>query len=131
MRGFYIVYLFASDGSAVYLSLNQGTSEFRSSAMRPINDNKEIEARATSARRALRDFDEMPMTHDLSISIDLAIDSISNVGTESRRRSRNYEYGNVFARRYSRFSVPTDEDLLQDLSDMLPMLAVLYDLPGQ
>jgi len=45
MEGFYIVYLFATDGSAVYLSLNQGTSEFRSNAMRPVNDRAELRAR--------------------------------------------------------------------------------------
>src|SRR5687768_6352190 len=32
-EGFYLVYLFAGDGSAIYLSLNQGTSEFRSGKM--------------------------------------------------------------------------------------------------
>ncbi|MGH3884787.1 MAG: hypothetical protein ACRDRC_15480, partial [Pseudonocardiaceae bacterium] len=30
--------MFSADGARVYLSLNQGTSEFRSGAMRPIND---------------------------------------------------------------------------------------------
>lgn len=53
MEGFYIVYLFTTDGSAVYLSLNQGTSEFRSNAMRPINDRGELRARAAEARRSL------------------------------------------------------------------------------
>ena len=32
--GIYLVYLFAADGSRVYLSLNQGTSELRSGHMR-------------------------------------------------------------------------------------------------
>ena len=36
MEGFYVAYLFATDGSAVYLSLMQGTSEYRSGAMRPV-----------------------------------------------------------------------------------------------
>lgn len=129
MDGFYLVYLFASDGSAVYLSLNQGTSEFRSGAMRPINNNREIEARAISARRLLRDFDEMPASSDLRASIDLTTHSVVGVGPESRRRSKNYEYGNIVARRYPALAIPHDQDLLQDLSDMLPMLAVLYEWP--
>ena len=33
--GIYLVYLFAADGSRVYLSLNQGSSEVRSGYMRP------------------------------------------------------------------------------------------------
>ena len=60
MEGFYVVYLFASDGSAVYLSLNQGTSEYRSHAMRPINDRAELLTRAVEARRSLADFEGVP-----------------------------------------------------------------------
>src|SRR5215831_18381715 len=37
-EGRYLVYLFAADGSRVYLSLNQGSSERRSGHMRPIVD---------------------------------------------------------------------------------------------
>jgi hypothetical protein len=45
-RGFYLVYLFSADGAAVYISLNQGTSEFRSGKWRPRTDPRELETRA-------------------------------------------------------------------------------------
>jgi len=42
MEGFYIVDLFATGGSAVYISPQPGTSEYRSNAMRPVNDRAEL-----------------------------------------------------------------------------------------
>jgi hypothetical protein len=126
MEGFYIVYLFASDGSAVYLSLNQGTSEYRSNAMRPINDRAELRARAAEARRSLSDFQETPLMKSATVEIDLTWASTPGVGPESRRRTRNYEDANILAVRYPAAAVPPDEAMLQDLSDMLPLLAALY-----
>ena len=46
-EGFYVVYLFAGDGSRVYLSLNQGTSESRPGrGMRPIKDSSVVKQSA-------------------------------------------------------------------------------------
>jgi hypothetical protein len=129
MEGFYIVYLFATDGSAVYISLNQGTSEYRSNAMRPINDRAELRARAAEARRSLSDFQDTPLMRSAGVEMDLTWASTPGVGPESRRRTRNYEDANVLALRYPAAAVPPDEDLLQDLSGMLPLLAALYQRP--
>lgn len=68
--GFYIVYLFSADGSAVYLSLNQGTSEWRTGKMRPLRDDAELRARAAAARLALSTW-QSPMLGAAS-TIDLA-----------------------------------------------------------
>jgi len=129
VEGFYIVYLFATDGSAVYLSLNQGTSEFRSNEMRPVNDRAELRARAAEARRSLSDFEGTPLMRSATIAMDLTWASTPGVGPYSRRRTRNYEDANIIALRYSAEAIPPDEDLLQDLSDMLPLLAALYQQP--
>ena len=115
MEGFYIVYLFATDGSAVYLSLNQGTSEFRSNAMRPVNDRAELRARAAEARRLLSDFEGTPLMTSATVAMDLTWASTPGVGPESRRRTRNYEDANIIALRYPAGSIPPDEELLQDL----------------
>jgi MrcB-like, N-terminal domain/Domain of unknown function (DUF3883) len=128
-QGFYIVYLFANDGSAVYLSLNQGTSEWRSGAWRPINNREELKARAAAARSLLGDFRDTALIRNLAINIDLASAEDRRVGEESRRRTQNYADANIFARRYGRYQIPSDETLEQDLSDLLPLLAVLYEYP--
>lgn len=129
MEGFYIVYLFATDGSAVYLSLNQGTPEFRSNAMRPVNERAELRARAAEARRSLSDFEGTPLMRAATVAMDLTWASTPGVGSESRRRTRNYEDANIIALGYPAGAIPLDEDLLQDLSDMLPLLAALYQQP--
>ncbi|MDM4720877.1 DUF3578 domain-containing protein [Micromonospora sp. WMMA1363] len=127
--GYYLVYLFAADGSRVYLSLNQGTSEFRSGAMRPINNRSVLTTRATEARAAITDFAAtLPATLG-RLSIDLAWASMSTVGTESRQRIRNYEAGNIIAYEYVSGAVPGNEHLYGDLASMLPLLAQLYQAP--
>jgi hypothetical protein len=70
-EGIYLVYLFSADGSAAYLSLNQGTSEFRSGAMRSINDQRILFSRAAQARSALGDLMESEGTAGATLSIDL------------------------------------------------------------
>jgi hypothetical protein len=92
-RGFYVVYLFAADGSRVYLSLNQGTSEFRSNAMRPILDSALLQARAAEARQ-LFDAWAPGLMASLDATINVHVDDL-RVGAESKRRAKNYEDANV------------------------------------
>jgi hypothetical protein len=126
MSGYYIAYLFAADGSRVYLSLMQGTSEFRSGGMRPINDRDKLRARAAEARHILRNSGTDAVMVSGLVAIDLAWQSALDVGRESRLRIRNYEDANITAYGYPTGSVPTDDSLLQDLSDFLPLLVELY-----
>lgn len=129
LEGFYLVYLFAADGSRVYLSLNQGTSEWRSGAMRPINDRRVLVGRAAEARGALADFAESPVVQNGQVAIDLTWASVASVGIESKRRMRNYEDGNIFAYEYRTHEIPSHDQLVEDLADMLPLLAELYGTP--
>ena len=127
MEGFYLVYLFAADGSSVWLSLNQGTSEFRSNHMRPINDGQILRSRASAARRALADFEDDDLLRRMSIAMDLRWAALPNIGSESRRRIRNYEDANIYALRYAAHDLPSDQQLLADLTLTMPYLMVLYE----
>ena len=121
--GFYVVLLFAADGSRVYLSLNQGTSEFRSNAMRPILDDNVLLNRAAAARTALGDWStEVALLGPETI--DLKGES-APVGPESKRRIRNYELGNVFTYEYLSTNLPTDDKFKNDLEELLVLLWAL------
>jgi hypothetical protein len=121
--GFYVVLLFSADGSSVYLSLNQGTSEFRSNAMRPINDENVLLNRAAAARTALDDWATQVALLGPE-QMDLKGDT-APVGSESKRRIRNYELGNVFAYEYPITSLPSDNKLQEDLEELLVLLWAL------
>ena len=121
--GFYLVYLFAADGSSVYLSLNQGTSEFRANKMRPVTTPGELDNRAAIARSKLDDWDSGILTEG-EFQIDLGVEKIE-VGAESKLRARNYEHANIVAIKYAASNIPQDEVLLKDLKSMAPLLGAL------
>lgn len=98
--GFYAVYLFAADGSAVYLSLNQGTERVQDGL--PPLQKRALDLRAAAE---IRDEQEAP--------IDLR---------SSAARPRRYEAGNAFAVRYQKPQVPGREVLADDLATVLQML---------
>jgi hypothetical protein len=122
--GIYLAYLFAADGSRVYLSLNQGTSEFRSGHMRAITDTRVLLARGGEARSALGDLIESPGAAGAALTIDLGSAGLRS--HDSRVRARAYEHANILAREYISGTIPDDGQLLADLAGMLPLLAHLY-----
>jgi hypothetical protein len=123
-EGIYLVYLFAADGSRVYLSLNQGTSEFRGGDMRAITDRLILLARAAQARSTLGDLIESEGAAGAVMSIDLAWQGLES--WDSRHRGRAYEDANILARAYPSGLIPSDQQLLSDLVGMLPLLVQLY-----
>ena len=125
--GFYVVFLFAADGSGVYLSLNQGTSEWRGNKMRPIVDDKKLMASAANARITLAECSSPVFTAGIEV-IELKIGDLS-VGPESKRRVRNYELANIAAYWYPRLELPDDERLFAGLDEFLLLLFELYDRP--
>lgn len=127
MQGYYLVYLFSADGQRLYLSLNQGTSEFRSGAMRPIRDSGILFSRAVEARFELTKLTATPGGPDAKISIDLAWTRLETVGEESKRRIRNYEQANIVALEYMSGRLPDEKGLVGDLAKMLPLLDILYN----
>lgn len=120
-EGIYLTYLFAADGSRAYLSLMHGSSEFRSGSMRAITDQRVLLARAAVARSALGDLAESGIAASASLSIDLAWQ-----GFRSPDRAKAYESASILARQYQAGQIPSDPQLLVDLSGMLPLLARLY-----
>jgi len=122
-EGLYLVYLFAGDGSRLYLSLNQGTSEYRSGKMRPISEAARIRSEALAARARLDGID-VPIVARSGDEIDLAVDALP-VGRESKQRARNYELGNILAIEYLVAELPGDVELLADLRSYVDLLAVV------
>ena len=122
-NGFYVVLLFAADGSSVYLSLNQGTSEFRSNAMRPIKNDSVLLNKAVAARIALSDW-ASGVSVDGSDLVDLRGGG-APVGVDSKRRIRNYELANVYAYKYLINDLPDDDEFESDLEELLVLLWAL------
>ena len=100
-RGHYVVYLFRHDGSGVYLSLNQGTTEVRDR-----HGSRYIEILETRARDLLASLSRAALS-------DLARGRIA-LGSNGWL-SRGYEAGNVVAKLYRRGSLPEDDELEKDL----------------
>lgn len=85
-EGWYVVYLFAADGSAVFISLNQGTTKFLNGSLVPIEPEL-LRARVEDARLKLNvpsvDVTNFLQTIDLRDTGDLG---------------RGYESGNAYPR---------------------------------
>ena len=96
-EGCYLVYLFAADGSAVYLSLNQGTEKLRS-------------GKTALLKRAM----DMRAIVGPEPSLDMKIELHSK-----NNRPGRYEAGNAYAKRYESHAVPLDDQLTTDLRLML------------
>jgi hypothetical protein len=128
--GFYLVYLFDALGQRTYLSLNQGTSEYRAGQWRPISDLQKLSANTVAARLALEQ-SAADASWGNTEPLRLAAQALRDRGVLRSRdpvaRARNYELGSVSATAYERSSVPTDERLKQDLLTALGNLAILYD----
>lgn len=123
-EGFYLVYLFAADGSRLYLSLNQGTSEYRANKWRPVTDPAVVRGQALKARQ-LFDTWSYELLDGMVPDIDLRVDGLE-IGTESKRRIRNYEAANVLALVYEYDASLDDEKLSSDLRRMLTLLHRVY-----
>jgi MrcB-like, N-terminal domain/Domain of unknown function (DUF3883) len=114
-RGFYVVYLFAFDGSAVYLSLNQGTTEFEEGAYvrRPAAS---LTANVRWAQDVVGDW--------MASRTDLVKPDLRDIGVRSL--GDGYEIGNIAALRYEAGGIPSDGRLLRDGIDFGLALGALY-----
>jgi MrcB-like, N-terminal domain len=110
--GFYAVYLFAKDGSAVYLSLNQGTENVRGGI--PPLKKRAIDLRTAAGLQ------------DLGDPVDLR---------SAVTRPRKYEAGSGYALRYSADAIPDDQTLESDLRQFLGYVSTgippIFRTPGR
>lgn len=111
-RGFYVAYLFRNDGTAVHLSLNQGTTEVMDLVGRSAYLG-ELETRASSLRALVGG-------NDLS-GLDFGPIDLGGSGA----LTRGYGAGNILAVRYGAGDLPPDETLEADLDRFLDLYAAL------
>ena len=111
--GWYIVFLFATDGSAVYLSLNQGTTVFEQGEFRGRSSSYLVE-RVAWARDLGRNAVDDPRLETTMVLKD------------PRGLGEGYEQGHVVGYRYDVESLPEDEPIRLDLARMLSLLDRVY-----
>ena len=115
--GWYVVLLFAADGSAAYLSLNQGVTKLdRAGIEANVRDGWQRVERTVTEARAL--------DHGASRSIQLRDTGLG----------KQYENGNLLAFQYSRGNVPETDQIEKHLLLLVELLALLPNadnLPSQ
>ncbi len=109
-EGYYVVYLFRRDGSSVFLSLNQATTEVQRQYKSRYRDV--LESRADFGRRLLRAADTAGL-----IARTLSLGGTSDL-------SRGYEAGNILAKEYPAGSLPGQGVLAADLQQFLELYAL-------
>jgi len=114
-HGYYPVYLFNADMSGVYLSLNQGWTQYEDNYGL---SNGRIEIRNNAAQVAqslsqLLSFDRAP----------IKLDSTSTL-------ARGYELGNICSKLYPVGNIPSDSILLSDLENILTLYSELKTIVG-
>jgi MrcB-like, N-terminal domain len=111
--GWYVAFLFAADGSAVFLSLNQGTTSFESGDFRARSVDV-LETRVKWARRLL------------GIAIQEAGATVGEISlSDPRGLGAGYERGNVCSYRFARGEL-SDEQFGDRLQSMVGLLQELY-----
>lgn len=111
--GYYPVYLFREDMTGVYLSLNQGVTDIRETYRE--NPKKVLQIRAADYRAQIG---PLPAKFP-EVEIDLR-SGASNLASF-------YEPGNICARFYSAETLPTEDELIADLRDLLAVYQSLVD----
>jgi 5-methylcytosine-specific restriction protein A len=114
-EGFYIVYLFKSDMSGVYLSLNQGWTQYeRQFGLK--NGRDEIIKNANYAKSLLKS--------DQGFSYD-AIDLQA-----TKALGKGYELGNICSLYYSADAIPSEVEIINDLRNLIGVYRELKGFVG-
>ena len=110
--GWYLVYLFSASGDRVYLSLNQGTTQWDGLQFKPQPEER-VKARAEWARKQIG---ALPPSWSSSIALG---NTRSALGT-------SYEWGNVAAITYPLDNIPSDDTIKADLLEAAEWLGKIY-----
>ena len=111
--GWYVVLLFAGDGSAVHMSLNLGVTKI---------STKEIDALQSAAREKLKSSGK-DLTSNPGIVKEIDLSAGNN------HLARLYERGNIAAFTYESGKVPAEASIIKDLTYLLSLLAVVQGEP--
>ena len=112
-QGWYIVFLFAADGSAVSLSLNQGVTQLSTA---------EIERNVGAARHAI--------AHSALLNDgERSSRAVTSIHLADPGLGRKYELGNILAFEYEASAIPDDETISADLEWLVDRLRVLPNEP--
>jgi hypothetical protein len=112
--GFYVVYLFDAHGDAVFLSLNQGTTDFESGDFRPKAPHV-LRARVEWARETVQEWSARRS-------------GLTTLRLHDRRGGLGdgYELGDVASVRYAAGAIPADEALRDDVLVFARALGAVY-----
>lgn len=105
--GVYIVYLFSEDGESLYLTLNQGCTEFVSKLGR-LGSVKEMNRISADIRGSI--FTPTGFTADNNISLGNVL----------------YEQGCIFYKKYVSSNMPDDVEMLDDLERLLTVYSLYF-----
>ncbi|WP_159080339.1 MrcB family domain-containing protein [Nocardia suismassiliense] len=118
--GWYLVYLFAADGSAVYLSLNQGTTTWDT-------ERKDFVFRSQEGLRKRVEW-ARDQTRATEIRDTVRASLVEEIDLQCRGRlGRAYQVGNVWSVEYRRDEIPPEEQLRVDFRNMTALLNALYN----
>lgn len=107
-KGVYIVYLFNKDCSKVYLTLNQGCTEFE-------KDPNKTDILLNNAKN-IRDI----ISHKQFIPA-------CNYDLGGHQFATDYKNGTILYKEYSKQNIPSEDQLQQDLKDMLEIYEEYYE----
>jgi 5-methylcytosine-specific restriction protein A len=114
-EGFYIVYLFNSDMSGVYLSLNQGWTQYE-------REYGTKEGRVEIKKNA--NYSKTLLKSDQGFSyVPINLKATKSLG-------RGYELGNICSAYYDAKEIPQEEDLINDLRNLIGVYRELKGFVG-
>lgn len=114
-NGFYIVYLFDSEMNGVYLSLNQGFTQYKNEFGSEIGKNK-IRQNAEFAKKLLKSVQGFSFD-------DINLHAVRDLG-------KGYEEGNICSKFYPAKSIPDDLILVDDLRNLIGVYRELKGYVG-
>ncbi len=104
-RGVYIVYLLSADTNTLYLTFNQGCTDIRSSHSK----KDTIKIMREKAAEIVSSIDSRGFNTDEAI----------NLGSGLTELAELYQRGTIFYKGYQKGSIPSEQELREDLSKMI------------
>ena len=117
-KGYYIVYLFKADMSGVYISLNQGWTYFETKYAGAKLGYEKIQLSAKMVRKKLN------FIPDHLSSIEISLEGRGDL-------AKGYEGGHIYGRFYSADNLPSSEELISDLKELLTTYKEIEYLIGE